>query len=137
MIKTTRWRPDTCGCEIEYEWDDSVTAENRVHKASKIIKACSVHSANLTKENHYDKVLKENQMKNQVWGKLLEDPTLVNESLDADGNVAKNLKPGIKYDWSFDKDRNLIVDIIGGSKKQKDDLKAKTDILFGTKVAIK
>lgn len=31
MKHITSHRPDTCGCELHYEWDDAVPAEERVH----------------------------------------------------------------------------------------------------------
>jgi hypothetical protein len=137
MIKKTRWRPDTCGCEVEYEWDDSLAQENRVHQASGIIRKCSAHQNTSSKEDHFDKVLKENQMKNVVEGRLLEDESLTDQFTDEQRNLRRRLKPGIKYNWSFDQNRNLIVDLVGGTKTQKEVLKAKTDSLFGNKVAIK
>ena len=30
-VKTTRWSPDTCGCVLEYSWDDALPQEARVH----------------------------------------------------------------------------------------------------------
>ncbi len=40
----TRWRPDTCGCVIEYEWDDAEAEEARQHVPKKI-DACPDHPA--------------------------------------------------------------------------------------------
>lgn len=41
----TTWRPDTCECEVQYSWDDSVPAEERVHSLHKVVKACAEHPA--------------------------------------------------------------------------------------------
>jgi hypothetical protein len=124
MIKKTRWRPDTCGCEIEYEWDDSLSQEKRVHTPSQIIKKCEFHQDMLNKNEHYTKVLEENQTKNRVWGKLLEISTLTADKVSEDGETHKELKPNITYNWSFDADRNLVVDM-PLSAKEKNDLRGK------------
>lgn len=31
-MKKTLWRPSTCGCEIEYEWDRDEGPETRKHR---------------------------------------------------------------------------------------------------------
>src|SRR5919109_3126343 len=30
-IQTTKWHPDTCGCEIDYQWDDTTPEATRQH----------------------------------------------------------------------------------------------------------
>lgn len=30
-FRTTRWEPDTCDCVVEYDWDDAVSQDTRVH----------------------------------------------------------------------------------------------------------
>lgn len=44
MLKRTRWQPDTCGCVIEYEWDDAVPQEERTHNYVAHV-ACARHQA--------------------------------------------------------------------------------------------
>lgn len=43
-IQTTRWRPDTCACVIDFQWDDTTPDIGRVHTAS-YIEACDPHPA--------------------------------------------------------------------------------------------
>lgn len=38
----TRWRPDTCACVIDYEWDDDAPIEAREH-VPVAIEACPIH----------------------------------------------------------------------------------------------
>jgi hypothetical protein len=43
VIITNRWSPDTCGCELEYKWDNEQTEDTRVHNFARIVKACDAH----------------------------------------------------------------------------------------------
>lgn len=36
MLKTTTWRPSTCGCVLEYEWDTELSEDKRTHKFVKV-----------------------------------------------------------------------------------------------------
>jgi hypothetical protein len=119
MIKITTWRPDTCECEIEYEWDDTLNENVRVHKIHEILKACPVHQ-NLKKDKHWGIVLDENTRKNKFLGEVLKDPNLREETFDGDGNsTGYKLKKGLKYVWSFDDKRVLRAEIIGITQNQK------------------
>lgn len=109
MINTTRWRPDTCGCEIEYTWDTEASEEDRVHTVSNITKACDAHK-NHPIETHFEKVVEENTSKNQVLSAILENYP---ELTVSDENGGKKLKQGVEYKWSFDKDRKLQVELVG------------------------
>jgi|SRR5215216_158338 len=80
VIITNRWSPDTCGCELEYTWDNEQNENQRVHNFAKIVKACDAHkdvvppTTRDTKQfkKVYDTVLEENQRKNQALTKTLE-----------------------------------------------------------------
>ena len=69
-IKITRWSPDTCPCVIDYEWNDAVPQEARVHVANAIIEACAAHAAVTVPAAHLALVLEENQRKNIFNGDL-------------------------------------------------------------------
>ncbi len=132
MINVTRWRPDTCKCDIEYSWDTEVPQDERVHTWSKTNKLCPAH-INLTGKAHYDKVLEENQRKNKVHGLVLDNVSaLVDEKTQDDGSTVKELKPRVKFGWSFDYDRNLIVDFTGMTAPQKMVLQDLVDTMFGS-----
>ena len=93
MLKVTRWRPDTCDCELEYEWDNIQDENIRTHAIKNILKACPVHSGEPDKVKHYAVVLEENQRKNKVLGAILEKlPALVDEIQQKDGTTVKKLQ---------------------------------------------
>mgnify|MGYP001616653995 CR=1 FL=1 len=118
MMHKNTWRPDTCGCEIEYEWEDTLTVEQRVHTPTKAT-GCEHH---LTGDHSakYTQVLKENQTKNKVLGAILDGvSTAVDILLDENDKPIKKLKKGKKYLWSFDAQRNLVVSCDGFTPQEK------------------
>jgi len=116
--KITRWSPDTCGCVLEYEWDDKVAPELRTHAFSKLINRCPVHALSPTDEGCYDTVLEENQRKNKTFG------------------IAEAVVPGLQpenYHWVFDAGRKLEVDFVDVSLDlaQKNQIAQECDTEFG------
>lgn len=95
-LQKTLWRPDTCGCEIEYQWDDSVPLDQRVHSVSKINKACPVHAHHGNKEAHYADILDENTSKNKAVGLLVK----TFKKLDGGEN---------EVTWRFNEDRSIVL----------------------------
>jgi len=64
-IRKTRWKPDTCGCVVELEWDASLPQEDRVHTVPRV-EACAAHCALPSAGERYDAVLAENRLKNSA-----------------------------------------------------------------------
>ena len=118
-LNITKWRPDTCGCEIDYQWDADEPVETRTHTATNVV-TCPAHSGT-TVEVH-TKLLKENQGKNKAIGKIMEDVDMADDVVDEKGNVTKKFKPGKDVKWSFDANRVLELDIIGVDEAKKQSL---------------
>ncbi|MBA7608869.1 hypothetical protein ES703_16053 [subsurface metagenome] len=116
MLQVTRWSPDTCGCILEYEWDDTLDENARTHSFKKAVKLCEHHKA-LIADKAYDEVLSENTRKNQAFG------------------LAKEVKPELEmedYTWSFDANRKLKVGFLGKLKAgEKSGLQTLCDNEFG------
>lgn len=132
-IRTTQWKPDTCGCVVQYTWDDSVAQEDRVHSLSTIQK-CAFHQSQ-SDSTAFASVNDENITKNQVLGHVLENyPLLVDEKADG----SKELKLGYHYDWSFDDQRKLQAEIIGADKATAQAIAASVEADLGAgKVDVK
>lgn len=130
----TAWRPDTCECEIQFSWDDSIPSESRVHTLHSLVTKCAFHSA-LSDQSGYDAVKDENIIKNSVLGHVLETyPTLVDVAADG----SKELKDGIEYEWSFDVNRKLQADFTGVDKATAQAIQASVDLEIGAdKVDVK
>jgi len=102
-MQTTRWKPDTCGCTVEYTWDDTVPQETRTHQC-KTVTRCPAH-AHLDTLTSYDEVGKENKSKNQAIGLLVKEHP--------------DLKPqDIK--WQIKEDRSIEIELPASKKAHKD-----------------
>jgi len=121
MIKKTVWSPDTCDCKIEYEWNTDDSASSRKHTVSKILNVCEAHKDLADNATKFLSVLEENQRKNILYGKIVENiDSVTEEKTKSDGTTYRDLKTNCKFNWSFDKDRKLIVDLVGFTTTDKD-----------------
>ena len=125
MIKTTTWSPDTCGCEIEYDWDTEVPQASRTHTLKQINKRCPAHSAG-TLADEYAAVVDENTRKNILRGRILEDFSAL-AIVDGDGNV--DFADG--FSWSFDDQRRLVVTLPNVSGPVLVNIQTLADATFG------
>lgn len=132
MRKVTTWRPDTCECELEYDWDTESDLASRVHTIVKIINACSAHSVETDMIKHYDLVLDENGRKNKVYEDILDNVSrLVGEITDVEGNTIKKLKDGTEFSWNFNQTRVLEVTLTGINDTERTALQTLADGKFG------
>lgn len=104
-IQTTRWRPDTCGCTIDYEWDDSVSQELRVHTVKEISK-CIYHQA-LGLPEAYTAVQEENASKNKALAYIG----------DTYSEFSKRL---FEIKWRMNPDRTITITLPDALKSDKD-----------------
>ena len=90
-IKRTRWFPDTCSCQIDYEWDDALPPDARIHKPVSAI-ACGRHSA-----DPHAMVTAENTNKNRAIAAAVQAldlaPGDVSFSFDAARTLRLHLPP--------------------------------------------
>lgn len=120
MINRTRWRPDTCECILEYEWDSNEPSETRAHTLVDTPYLCDAHKSSTDK---LSVVLEENQRKNKVIKEMLKISDL--STIDSDGN--KVLKKG-RMSYYFDEYRKLCVTISGLKSSDKTSLESSIDI---------
>ena len=120
MMRSARWRPDTCGCILEYEWDDTEPIETRTHSFKALSKKCEAHKTIVEGSVVYSTVKDENQRKNRVLGEALKiDSDLVDmETLEG-------------FNWLFDKDRVLHVNFTNMTTGQKNQLRNVCNNRFG------
>lgn len=65
MIRTQTWHPDTCECQIQMDWDDSLDVSDGGTNvvAVRSVKNCPAHEG-LSGEAHYQAVLEHNRAVN-------------------------------------------------------------------------
>jgi hypothetical protein len=113
-MKVTRWSPDTCECVIDYQWDQDVPQEERVHTPYAIVKQCQYHKA-LSLQAHYDVLQDENPRKNKMIGHLMEQHGLKLEEIK----------------WNYDAQRVLHVFVSQLAAKRRYSVQAHADTSFG------
>lgn len=105
----TRWRPDTCSCSIEYEWDDGDSPDSRVHTVVAVV-PCSDH-AGLNLADGGSTVLDENQRKNKVLALILEQHPELGEVSLGGGEPALR-SDAVTLSWSGSRrTRTLTVSV--------------------------
>jgi hypothetical protein len=97
MIKTTRWRPDTCGCLIEYTWDTDAPAGAKIYTPT-FCEPCRAHLQLATLDGRYAAVVAENTKKNTTIARLVDSGVI--ESAD-------------QASWEFSEKRRLSVAVQG------------------------
>ena len=127
-LQTTRWSPDTCGCVVDYTWDDSVSQEARTHHYAGHVLKCSAH-APLSDEAAYAALTDENPRKNQTLQALSDAFPSITTS-DALGNKVLK-KDGSGPVWHFDSNRVLNVSVGSLTLAQKASVQATLDIVHG------
>ena len=109
---TTRWSPDTCKCEIEYDGHNLDGSQNVL-----AIFKCDIHASDVLA---HKLVLDENQSKNKAIGKLVEDnPEMRGRELEVF--------------FSFDSKRDITLSLPTDMKYLKDSMNLK-DLKLAKKV---
>ena len=117
VLKTTRWKPDTCRCEIEYEWDTEESPNTRAHNLKRLLKKCPDH-AGVVESKVLATITVENSMKNHILKEILDNnESLREQAYNGSGQPSGfNLKTDLNYEWNFegkDEERTLKVSIMG------------------------
>ncbi len=109
---TTRWKPDTCKCVIEFDGHNPDGSQNVIS-----ISKCPEHASDVKAEKS---VLDENQSKNKAIGKLVED------NPEMKGRESEVL-------CTFDSKRDVVLSLPTDMKHLKDSMNAK-DLKLAKKV---
>lgn len=100
-IKINRWSPDTCGCIMEYSWDDSVPQDEIVLTPTTVVSRCAAHTSLATKEDVYGVLMEENPRKNRAHQHILDNGPASLYDLGGEDGTTKLLKKGITINWSW------------------------------------
>lgn len=122
-----RWWPDTCGCEVEYNWDRDVSIDDRVHNVVAVHTACSIHQG-LPLQDHWNTVLEENMRKNKTIGKVFDLHPEFREGLKS-RNREVSFNDMVK--WHFDGGRVLHVELPTLAVEHKTVIQQHVNEMFG------
>lgn len=118
-----RWRPDTCGCVIEFSFDDEADIETMTHEWEKTIKTCPEHFSITPGPTQYAVILEENQRKNVALG-------MVGTLATVDRDELQNA-----HSWSFDSSKPRVLTLSFKGKLAANELsgiQAAADLQFGS-----
>lgn len=94
MMKRTLWRPDTCGCAIEYSWDSEADVSHIELSEFSMEETCPRHFGLVNAETIFEAVKTENQNKNIVVNQISElHQDLQIASEDDEGNISYSPNP--------------------------------------------
>lgn len=119
MAKAINWFPDSCDCAFK----NQPKADNSDMELVRVLRVCSLHGHIVDAQELYQTVRDECRMRNDVTAGILDNVSgIADNKTDRIGATIKELKPGKDVLWSFDKDRNLIIESIGFTQVEKDRL---------------
>lgn len=109
MIKKNLWIPDThTGVKIEYEWDDALPLEERVHNFVRFQgQPQGARFEELSDPEKFDKIIQENQTKNIALSELLKLYPEELKETDSKGNEAFKEIPK----WEIKEDGNIEIEL--------------------------
>lgn len=119
-IHYTTWSPDTCGCSVTYQWDDTVDPSVRTHTFYRQDRKCPIHAAVQDGDSLLQLVWDENRRKN-----LTASLATALGNLPSEGQLPW-------FSWSFNANRALEVTInttITAQKKTQ--IQNACDLQFG------
>lgn len=134
VIRTTRWRPDTCGCIIEYTWDDSLPQDLVTHTLDRITRRCAAHQNLVTDTDVYNVVREENPRKNITNQIVLDNSPNTVYDINTDGT--RIFKKGLvaSWTWSGTAPNRLMTVTVSGitlTTNQKSAIQTKLTERFG------
>lgn len=120
------WRPDTCGCVLEFAFDDDEDAETRTHEWESTKKTCPAHIA-IIGEALFTAVLEENRRKNVALG-MIKTLSTIDQSILQDSHT-----------WSFDDSTPRVLTLSFKRNVPSNELtgiRTATDLQFGPNLVI-
>lgn len=127
-LHTTLWSPDTCGCSIEYSWDDAVSEDLRIHTLVAIARKGSEH-ADIIDATLFAVLVDESRRKNKVLDYLLQTFASKVGIVDPDSGVLV-YKDGFEPAWNYSAARILQLPVVGLTGGDKKTLQTQLDLQF-------
>jgi len=127
-----RWKPDTCTCDLEFEFDADLDGASRTHRIVNVYNACPAHTnlssyISQTLEGTVVPFHQENQRKNYSLDEMATRLGLAN-----DENRWTNLQQYLSR-WYFDTASPRVLHIVtkGLTSTQKSQIQTAVNTRFG------
>lgn len=135
-IRTTQWKPDTCGCVISYNWDDTLPLDQITFTLQSITK-CPNHTNLADNNTAFSAVDAENKRKNQSFDEILQNAPNTNWYDIDSATGARVLKKNITLRWTWsgtspNRVLTLFFDGITLTTTQRTTLQNRLNTRFGT-----
>src|SRR3990167_8355175 len=134
IIKKQILKPDTCKSEIEQTFDYDTNPATLVKQ--ECLRVCAEHTSfSKPQERAHEDNVRKNEAREELFKNvagLRQTLTAAERALLKLSWAAQGIKkevpteienPDIEYKWSFDKDRNLEVELVSASMEQKSEAK--------------
>ena len=139
-ISTMSWKVDTCNCIFEQTHNPADSGYGV--QFSRILSKCSLHAA-VADQDLYGVVTananSEMKRKNRIENYLLTTALGLTDTVtNNNGETVVRFKAGVRYDWSFNANRQLVVSIVGVTltTNQKNTLQTWCNTNFGSGLII-
>ena len=130
-IRLTGWRPDTCGCDVVYQWDNDLPPGQRVFTVHSVRRRCAAHSG-LSDSALLTALLDQNRRKNHMYTLMAE----ALEYLDGEGYPDENaFVIAHQVTWWFTgsgSERVLHVSVANINQGQRNKAQKAADDYFGS-----
>lgn len=123
MKHINAYRPDTCGCELHYEWDDAtpeiqvpIDSYTDVNGQLRTTLRCEAHADIASHHEVHEHVFKENRTKNFFLKHVTEAHERFVDVEHRENGEVRRLKKGINYQFSFTgkgKERKMVAKLHG------------------------
>lgn len=128
--RLTKWKPDTCGCILVYEWDEADVQAPAVIK--QVLEACDIHKGFATPAEHFTAIQSQNKAKNKILGLIVDNfPKLTKEVDNGNGETISVVDDGV-FSYSYDETGKISVDIKGLTVQEKSDFDQTLKTEIGT-----
>lgn len=137
----TTWRPDTCGCVLNYSWDRESSEDGRVHTYEGHNLKCHNHG-HLMEQHFFETVLEENQRKNITLQHALDNVATkklarqIKIGLNNTGPEVNVKKDDVEYNWFYAGDAPNRVLHVSFSEPLTDEEKKIIESKFPGKVKV-
>lgn len=137
VIHINSWKPDTCGCIIHYQWDDSVPQQDIVTELFAIERVCEAHLALASVKSQPELLSKAKDDKHNILTQAIENNKQRNLSkihgTNTNALLAKKELRAPKPKRLEDEEKRVLTEQL---EKHSQDVKERYDAILSTDFAM-